>query len=295
MDVILVAIELETESTMVLARAAQLASEGGSRLVLLHVIDAEALSHAAAASEQTEDQLRDRLLEHTAATLKALAVDCEPTCRTEVRVAFGAPHEAITRIANDLAADLVVMGAGRAASRPLSERILGSTTDRVVRTAPAPVLVVRRGVARPYRRVAVAVDFSPQSAAAASQARRLAPAAKIELIHVIDFPLTFEQAMLRVGTPRTTIEGYHAARIERSRRQLVSFARQAIEDGSADVRDLQGAPGPTLVRLSQDHGLDVLALGPHGRGIVVQALLGSVTQRVLKEAACDVLVASTRA
>lgn len=67
-----------------------------------------------------------------------------------------------------------------------------------------------------------------------------------------------------------------------------------IGGDKASTRFLAGEAGPALVRLSQGKGIDLLVLGPHGRGVVLQALLGSVTQRVLREAACDVMIVSTR-
>jgi nucleotide-binding universal stress UspA family protein len=294
MHKILAALDLDAGSDAVLALAAQLAAQHAAWLILLHVIETESLAQAAGVSGRVESDLRDQLKQHTVAKLETLLIDRGRTRRTDVRVEFGSPHEVITRVADELSVDVIVIGPGRAEGRPLTERILGSTADRVIRTALAPVLVVKRESVVPYRQVAVAVDFSPQSASAARAARKLAPTATLELIHIVDFPLTFEQALLRAGTPQATIEKYHAARIDKSRHDLAAFAREEMGHDKAVMRDLEGSPGPTLVRLSQGDRIELLALGPHGRGIVLQALLGSTTQRVLKEAACDVLVASTR-
>lgn len=292
MDIILAALDMEAGSRAVLARAAQLAKGRAARLVLLHVIEPEPLRQAADASGHAENELRDQLKLHTVKTLETLAIDTECTQRTDIRVEFGAPHDVITRVAEEISADLIVIGPGKASDQGLSEKILGSTADRVIRTSSAAILVVKRATAEPYRRVAVAVDFSPQSASAARQARSLAPDATIELVHVTEFPLAFEGALLRVGTSQSTIDKYHAARTDKSRRDLASFARRTVEDNKAVTRNLEGAPGPALVCLSRDRRIDLLALGPHGRGVVVQALIGSVTQRVLREAACDVLIAT---
>jgi nucleotide-binding universal stress UspA family protein len=56
------------------------------------------------------------------------------------RVEPGAPWERIVSAARDERADLVVMATNGADS--LSERLLGSQTERVVRRAPCPVLAV---------------------------------------------------------------------------------------------------------------------------------------------------------
>lgn len=293
MKMMMAALDLGAASNAVMARAVQLATENAAWLVLLHVIEADSLYQGAGKSNEIDNNLWDELKQHTVIKLEMLLADCERSRRTSVRVEFGSPHEVITRLAAELSVDVVVIGAGETEGLPLSERILGSTADRVVRTSRAPVLVIKNETVEPYRRVTVAVDFSRQSASAVKIARKLAPLAKLELVHVTDFPFTFEQALLGAKTPHAIVEDYHAATIDTARRDLAEFARKEIGTDKAATRHLQGTPGPVLVRLLQDEPIDLLALGPHGRGIVMQAILGSVTQRVLREAVCDVLVANS--
>jgi universal stress protein A len=61
----------------------------------------------------------------------------------EADVATGSPAETIVRIAQERAADLIVMGTqGRTG---LSHVLLGSVAEKAVRLAPCPVLTVRYG------------------------------------------------------------------------------------------------------------------------------------------------------
>ena len=113
----------------------------------------------------------------------------------------------------------------------------------------------------------------------------------MQLLHAVETPLAFAQAMLRAGTPQTEIQRYETARADKAREELAAPAGRISSEGNLGLRVVDGSAGPTLVRLSKAGGIDLIAIGPHGRGIVRQALLGSVTQRVLREAACDVLVA----
>lgn len=288
MKMILAALDLESGSDAVLARAAQLAAAHAAWLVLLHVIETESLSHVANVSSLSEGDLRDQLRQQALTRLETFLSETDSTRRRDLRVEFGSPYEVITRVAGELSADLIVIGPGKVQS--LKEKVLGSTADRVIRMSSAPVLVVKSQSVEPYQQVAVAIDFSPQSTAAAKEARKLAPDARLALIHVADVPPTFEQAMLRVGTSQAEMEEYRSARIAKARHDLTVFAREAAGLGKPITRNLQGVPGPALVHLSRGSRVDLLALGPHGRSVVLQALLGSVTQHVLREAACDVLV-----
>lgn len=288
MNMVLAALDLDAGCDIVLSRAAQLASAREASLVVLHVIDAEQLPDAAAHTNLGEDDLRERLRRQAIAAIDPLIIESEHARRTHARVEFGRPHEVITRIAREQNADIVVVGPGKGLT--LKDKVLGSTADRVIRTAPTPVLVVRTASQRPYRKVAVALDGSPQSASAFSAARKLAPDAAFRLVHAVDIPLPFQQALLRAGTSQGEIARYRAARADAARKEISTFQRDYPETSKLPVELLDGEPGPALVRFSKGRHADLMALGTHGRGAAMQALLGSVARRVLGEAACDVLV-----
>jgi nucleotide-binding universal stress UspA family protein len=292
MKIILAALDLEVRSNAVTARAGQLAATHATQLVLLHVIEREMLSYVAGVSGRSEAKLQDELRQPTLTRLGSVLSEIGRSPRIASRVEFGSPHEVITRVAREISADLIMIGRGKKQS--LKEMVLGSTADRVIRTSPAPVLLVRRQSVKPYMQLVVAVDFSPQSAAAAREARKLAPEGRITLIHVDDIPPSFEQLMLRAGTSQTAIEEYRSARISKASQDLTGFAREVMGSGKTHMRILQGVPGIVFARLSRRSCVELLALGPHGRNIVLQALLGSVTQRVLRKAECDVLVSGAR-
>ena len=59
----------------------------------------------------------------------------------EVRVTEGRPEEAILRVANEISADVIVMGTH--AHSKVTDIILGSTAQRVMQRSPIPVLLVR--------------------------------------------------------------------------------------------------------------------------------------------------------
>ncbi len=65
----------------------------------------------------------------------------EPSLLRNTMVREGTPHREIAEAARELPADLIIIATkGR---RGLARALLGSTTEKVVRFAPCPVLVVR--------------------------------------------------------------------------------------------------------------------------------------------------------
>jgi nucleotide-binding universal stress UspA family protein len=53
---------------------------------------------------------------------------------------------------------------------------------------------------------------------------------------------------------------------------------------------LEGDPASEIVRYAADAGADVIVLGTHGRTGVERLLMGSVAEKVMREAPCSVLV-----
>ena len=102
----------------------------------------------------------------------------------------GEEKAVLPEYARSTAANLVVMGAfGEGGSRPDS---LGSVSERMIRAAGAPVLLVRELDARPtLTKILVAVDLSEGSKRVLGTALGVAQAAgaELEIIHVVPDPL----------------------------------------------------------------------------------------------------------
>ena len=55
-----------------------------------------------------------------------------------------------------------------------------------------------------------------------------------------------------------------------------------------------GAPAIEIVRYAEQHRADVVVLGSHGHGLVRRFLLGSVADKMVRQAPCAVLVVAHR-
>jgi len=53
---------------------------------------------------------------------------------------------------------------------------------------------------------------------------------------------------------------------------------------------LQGDPAAEIVRYARDAGIDVIVMGTHGRTGLERLLMGSVAEKVLRDAPCSVMV-----
>jgi nucleotide-binding universal stress UspA family protein len=131
---ILVPIDFSDCSKKALAYAIPFARHFGAELNLLHVVEPfPAVPEMAPYDAETIEEGRLEL-----EALQKSPGDAVP-CTTLVR--NGAPPSKITSAARELDADLIVISThGR---KGLSRVFLGSTAERVVRSAPCPVLIVR--------------------------------------------------------------------------------------------------------------------------------------------------------
>jgi len=104
------------------------------RVILTHVMDEGSLEHVDAAKIEEFRQNDLRRLEHTRQRLALLGFDV----KTYLHV--GTPHREIPRVAQEERSSLIVMG--HHGKGWLKNLLMGSTTERVLRTAGVPVLVV---------------------------------------------------------------------------------------------------------------------------------------------------------
>jgi nucleotide-binding universal stress UspA family protein len=139
---ILVATDFSEPSAVALAYGRDLARTYGARLHVLHVVDDVVLRYAPEAGLMTPDpqveleKVARRFLDELITDDDRRTLDVVPVLDRDINYAA-----AITRYAKANAIDLIVAGThGRGAVKHL---LMGSVAERVVRTAPCPVLTVR--------------------------------------------------------------------------------------------------------------------------------------------------------
>ena len=136
-DRILLPTDGSDASDRAVEQAIGLARETGATLHVLFVV--EDIPYA---PELMDDEVEGRLREMGEEALEQIRARAdEAGVEIETALREGAPHTAILEYADEAAVDLVVMGThGRSG---LDRYLLGSVTERVVRTADVPVLTVR--------------------------------------------------------------------------------------------------------------------------------------------------------
>ena len=276
-DRILVPLDGSEESTRALGQAVGLARAVDASLHALTVVDIRDLETA----DDVDDEM-DAAAALIEETLGTVASDDLPTTTAVER---GVPDEIIREYAAGHDIDLVVMGThGRTGVRRF---VLGSVTEKVVRLSDVPVLVVRvteGGPTVPYEDILLPTDGSEGAAAALEHAATLARAfdARVHVVSVVD-------------SAATTLEGGWSVMLD----DLDAAAQEAVAGMAEDLRDRGvrevrtevsvGTPYRDLLDYVEDEGIDLVAMGTHGRSGIERYLLGSVTEKLLRTSPAPVL------
>lgn len=190
--------------------------------------------------------------------------------------------------------DLVVVGTrDRSAA---ARTFFGSTAQRLLRTAPCPVWIVKAQEVREIREVLVATDLTPACQEALHTGVLIARwlKAKLFVIHTLEYP--FEAYMQTAGISETEFAGYRRqlredaeaklnAQIQKTDHRTLPFGLKA--------ETLEGSPDDVLPKFIDQNEVDLLILGSHGRTGLSRMVLGNTAERILPYVHASVLAIRT--
>jgi nucleotide-binding universal stress UspA family protein len=286
---ILAATDFSSDARHAVERAAMLGTALAlKRVVLLHVLEQSWIDSLKELVSSPAD-FRQEIIDSTSDSMAELLEDIRRLSgfSLEPQVSTGNALDAIVEAASEF--DLLVLGArGR---HPVRALALGTTSQRLLGKTRQPVLVVKRKPVSPYKRVLVAVDFSPNSSKALEYSSVIAPQAVVYLVHV--FESLFEMKMrVSVGVSDEIIEEYRTkARLE-TEAELTRFLKETDVKSRNLVRIVEHGHAPSkLPEIARKYSPDLIIVGKHGRSRLEELFLGSVTVHMLSQSNCDVLVA----
>ena len=289
---IVAATDFSEFSERAVRRAARIAQQHNAQLHLLHVVRPLDLypSLTLTPDEFGHSDQELQQAEQTRVEAMATALSAQFGIRVLPVTRLGRAHTEIAGYAQEVAADLVA--AGSRGESTLMDLFLGSTASRLLRVATCPVLIVKKPVDEPYRKVLAAVDFSPVSAEVLSHAFALADGARVETLHVLGSEV--EQRLRKAKFVRVDLSDWLARQRADVEKQLDALLAP-VEKGAPVGRLVQpGFPSAVICQCIEDGQVDLVVLGRHGYGGGLQDwLLGSVSKDVAHAATCDVLLIGT--
>jgi len=286
---ILAATDLSSGSVLAVDRGFLLARSLGAQYTVIHAINMDSFTPLRELFGAKADAVGDSIVNAATEQLKESVSESltKGNLEADLRIENGDAAAVITHFAENTDTDLVVLGAH--GSGFLQRMLIGSTASRLLRKSKRPVLVVKQEPHRNYKRVLLAIDFSPASEYAIQLVRELVPAAHIVLLHTFDVPL---QGQLRyAGVNEDFIEQFRAEAQTRATHKLRDLAAAAgLSPMNHSEIVAYGDATRNIIEYEEKMRCDLIVLGKHGTHVTEELLFGSTTKRVLAESNSDVLV-----
>lgn len=143
-----------------------------------------------------------------------------------------------------------------------------------------------------YRKILVPFDHSSKALQAVEHALKLAQVSKasVTLLHVVqEIPIfSDERTEDRIGIDRNALvqdaRANALAALDKLKRSLADY------DVKIDTAVALGNPSREIVKKAKIEGYDVIVMGSRGLGKIPGLLMGSVSNRVCRNASCPVIV-----
>ncbi len=285
---VLVPIDFTDESDRVLTFTKGLKPFGLKEITLVHVVDigravVYPLPQQITSAIETRIEERRALLEREGFTTQSFILE-------------GNPSDEILKMTRDKEYSLIVTGSH--GKRLLEEILLGSVSEKISRESQTPVLLIRYDIlkdieqerpleeyaAQIFRKVLFPSDFSRCSKEAMEVLKELKKAGVKEIVglHIVDTK--------RVETETEKDEQLRACK------NNTNEMMKELDDAGFKVSSLcrVGDPLTEILSVAGEVDASLILMGSHGKGVVREWLIGSVSLNVIRTADRPALVIHER-
>jgi nucleotide-binding universal stress UspA family protein len=204
----------------------------------------------------------------------------------EAMVCEGEAHEAVVNVAEARKADLIALGThGR---KGLKKLFLGSVTSRVILSSPCDVLVVKKPCVKctgDYRSILLSYDGSEFSKRALAKACELSKldGSEVTALYVIPH---YEEMVEFFST------SFIKDNLRNDAEKIMEKARTMSRDYGVKIKTeiTEGDEAEKTVEAAKRLKNDLIIRGTHGWTGLNKAIMGGLTERVIVNSPCPVLV-----
>lgn len=278
---ILVAVKFEDPTHEILQTGKKLHDIFHSSLILLHVLP-ERLN------KQQIGKLVRKAAHNNLDRLKQKLTG-EGVEKVETIIEEGSVFDKTIDVAGEQEANVILMGPGRRNAN--DPGILGTSVEKVIRKTNTPVWVVRGFKETGVEKILCPVDFSDPSKRALENA--------IMLSHKFGADLK----VISVFEPEESYSRWIKADMEEANNKAYKEYRQQYDEfmDQFEFRQVKwdkilkrGSVVVEITKYAREQGIDLLIMGTTGRSGLSRILIGSVTEKVIREVQCSVITTKSR-
>lgn len=209
----------------------------------------------------------------------------------DTHLAEGQPHKSIPDHVDKNDVDLVVMG--RRVRSGLGERLIGTSTDRVLRRTSTPVLTVPGGNGQHptdinYENILITTDGSENAERAAPYGVSIARhvAGSLHLLNVVD--VQAEAGAFNAGG----VTDEFIEQLESDGRKATEKLARQIDNADITVQSsvVRGTLHEAIGEYVAENGIDLVVIASENKSKLISQSLRSITDRVLRTVNVPVLV-----
>lgn len=283
---ILVGIDFSPASLAAVHTAVRLASQHGTPVTALHVLDPKVAGAMKEAHKATDEEV----VRHVTESVRAFLMKSDAgTQSVNVELDVGHPFLALIAACHRHETGLLVLGTHGTEHGPNQ---IGAVAAKCVRKAPADVLLVREGMNGPFQRLTVCVDLSETSAKAVRAARMVAEDDKASLDCLFVYQSALSLAMDYGGfMPATPVMSAEDAEVWK--KDLDEFLQPLLRT-SDDLRWRSLLVERLNVREAilehiRESKTDLVVLGTRGKTDLRTLLMGTTAEKIVTHAPCSIL------
>ncbi|MBT8270430.1 MAG: universal stress protein [Flavobacteriaceae bacterium] len=276
LDKILFAQDFASSSENLESVAISLAKTFNSTVVPIHVLPDDIVNPKV--KDLLDDTAHSRL-ESVSKSIKAKGVEVESPI-----IKYGVAHDAIVMAASQVNANMILVGSGENRAKELFK--LGTTTERIIQSSEKPVLVIKEGDPFDVNTILCPVDFSDPSKRALNNAiiiaRRLS--ARLIILSVSEVPSSSWFAS------KADLGKENSERFEKHKTDFEQFLSQFnLNDLNWSKEERSGNAAEEILDTISSKNVDLLIMGTAGRTGLNRLVVGSVTEKVIREVPCSFL------
>lgn len=260
---------------------ADLAVRLGADLHVLHVAKSLDADYDYAIRDLSE-AIQKKLSEDLEKTYESVSVGAKANLYTRVRI--GAAANQVLQYVQEQDIDLVLI---EARAEGQGTKRLGVLSSAVARAVPFDVFFVHPGNAGPFKNLVVATDYSD--------------CAKDALLRAINYvKLHGEGTVTAVHSYQLPARHYYTGHTpEEISATLKVYAEkhfaewmQGVDTQGLEIKQeiVEGSPDAAVIDYAKANGADLLVIGSHGRTASSAMMIGSVAQKIVLNAPCNVWV-----
>jgi len=278
LEKVLWAVDFNIDYKNTLEKVGQIIHLFGNEIILLHVLP----------NDLKNSSLKDFVERTVKEELEKIKSNLSGTSEHAVslRIVYGTIADSILDVAEKEDVNLILVNAGD--QYPENQTGMGLNAQKVVRNARKPVCIITNEPSKEKKHLVCPVDCSEPSALALQTAILSAKkyGSKLSVISVFEPINITSPRLLKAGVDE---KAENETRFEQFRKEFEDFTSGFdFLDLSYEYILLRGIPHIEIVNFAQE--TDILYMGSTGKSGLRRILIGSVTEKVIQNVNCTVIV-----